>query len=100
MQSCTVSKTETVEEVWLTKKQAFWLKIRLGVSVERVGKPGCEFNEWIVNQALATWDEEELVERVRTGSIIARRCPADRKFWEFKKTTQSDKVMSQREPWI
>ena len=41
--------------------------------------------KWLTSQqALATYGKEELWSRVKSGTILARRCPQDSRFWEFR----------------
>ena len=53
---------------------------------------------WLTkNQALQHWGKEELQERVASGSIVARKDPADSKYWQFKANTEESKVFVNRE---
>ena len=67
MDTVSLKKTKGVTETWLTK-----------------------------HQALAHWGPEELKDRVKTGSIPARKDPSDEKFWQFRALTESAKTGVER----
>ena len=67
MGTVSLKKTKGVTETWLTK-----------------------------HQALAHWGPEELKDRVKTGSILARKDPTDKKFWQFRALTESAKTEVER----
>ena len=48
-------------------------------------------------QALATWGKDELWARVKAGTIAARKCPQDTRFWEFKNLQQVGQTMAHQE---
>ena len=52
---------------------------------------------WLTkHQALAHWGPEELKERVKSGSIVARKDPSDKNFWQFKALTETAKTEVER----
>eukprot|EP00959_Pyramimonas_sp_CCMP1952_P072493 1514346-Pyramimonas_sp.AAC.1 len=63
MQEINISKARTVEEQWLP-----------------------------LTKAQRRWGNQELVERVKSGSVRARRDPKDRRFWEFQLVTDKKAV--------
>ena len=46
-------------------------------------------------EALTKWGKDELAQRLASGTIHARRCPQDKRFWEFKSVTQQGSCMAQ-----
>ena len=60
MDTVTLSKSTNVKEKWLTKQKA-----------------------------LAEFGKEELLERVKSGTIRARRNPMDKRYWEFQQVVQT-----------
>ena len=53
---------------------------------------------WLTKaQALAHWGKEELQERVASGSIVARKDPADPNYWQFRANTEQSQVNVTRE---
>ena len=53
--------------------------------------------KWLTTQeALSRWGKEELWSRVQAGTIKARKCPQDKRFWEFRKEQQVSKTEVQR----
>ena len=67
METVTLKRSKGVTETWLTK-----------------------------HQALAHWGAEELKQRVKTGTILARRDPADKNFWQFRSLTEQSKTEVER----
>ena len=59
-------------------------------------KTGDSFKECLEQVSLVKaqtdWGEEELRERVKGGTVIAKRDPADRRYWLFKANTQMEKT--------
>lgn len=52
---------------------------------------------WLTaHQALAHWGPEELKERVKTGSIVTRKDPLDKNFWQFRALTETAKTEVER----
>ena len=52
---------------------------------------------WLTtHQALAHWGPEELKERVKTGSIVTRKDPSDKNFWQFRALTETAKTEVER----
>jgi hypothetical protein len=53
--------------------------------------------KWLTTQeAVSRWGKEELWSRVQAGTILARRCPQDKRFWEFKSQQQVSKTEVQK----
>ena len=53
--------------------------------------------KWLTTQeAVARWGKEELWSRVQAGTILARKCPQDKRFWEFKSQQQVSKTEVQK----
>ena len=52
---------------------------------------------WLTtHQALAHWGPEGLKERVKTGSIVTRKDPSDKNFWQFRALTETAKTEVER----
>lgn len=53
--------------------------------------------KWLTSQqALGTWGKEELWSRVQAGTILARRCPQDKRYWEFRCVQEVSKTEVKR----
>ena len=54
--------------------------------------------KWLTTQeALARWGKDELWSRVQAGTIVSRRCPQDKRYWEFKSMQQVGKTETKKE---
>ena len=54
--------------------------------------------KWLTTQeALARWGKDELWSRVQAGTIVSRRNPQDKRYWEFKSMQQVGKTETKKE---
>lgn len=82
---------------WVQNDKSCGDKYREYVQKLTLVKSDAVKQKWLTTQqAIAQWGKDELWSRVKAGTILARKCPQDNRFWEFKSVQQVSKTETSR----
>ena len=89
-------KKRQLLRAWIMEKQSCGQTCRQSQHTMGLLKTqGVKEKHMTKEETLTKWGKDELAQRLASGTIYARRCPQDKRFWEFQSVTQQGSCMAQ-----